>query len=127
MIELSARSKQRLDGIHCDLVRVINRAAEIADFEFQVTEGLRTLDRQKQLVAQGASQTLKSRHLTGHAVDLVVLLDGKVRWDWPLYHKLARLVKEAARLENMSIECGADWVKFPDGPHFQLPLKDYPA
>lgn len=127
MFNLLDRSKQRLSGVHPDLVRVIERAANITDFEFQVTEGLRTLDRQRQLVAQGASQTLKSRHLTGHAVDLVVLLDGKVRWDWPLYHKLARLIKEAARLENVPIECGADWVKFPDGPHFQLPFKDYSA
>lgn len=125
-MKLSDRSISRLSGVHHDLVRIIRKAESIADFEFQVTEGLRTIDRQKQLVAQGASRTLKSRHITGHAVDLVVLLDGEVRWDWPLYAKAARLVKEAARLENVPIEWGGDWVNFKDGPHFQLPSKEYP-
>lgn len=126
-MELNQKSMQRLIGVHDDLVRVISRAAEVADFEFQVTEGLRSIDRQKQLVAQGASHTLKSRHLTGHAIDLVVVLDGEVRWDWPLYDKLARLIKEAARLEKVNIEWGGDWKKLKDGPHFQLPFNEYPA
>lgn len=123
---LDARSISRLAEVHSDLQLVITRADQLGEMDFIVTEGLRTLEKQKQLKAKGASQTLKSRHLTGHAVDLAVLVDGEVRWDWPLYTKLGALVKEAAKIEGIHIEWGGDWLKFKDGPHFQLPWKDYP-
>lgn len=122
-MKLSASSLAKLKGVHPDLVRVIKKAAEITKVEFAVIEGLRTLERQKQLVAAGASKTLKSRHLTGHAVDVVPLVDGKIRWDWPLYHKLAPFIQAAARAENVPIEWGGDWKSFPDGPHWQLPKR----
>lgn len=122
-MRLSLGSLAKLKGVHPDLVRVIKKAAEITKVEFAVIEGLRTLERQKQLVAAGASKTLKSRHLTGHAVDVVPLVDGRIRWDWPLYHKLAPFIKAAARAENVPIEWGGDWKSFPDGPHWQLPRK----
>lgn len=122
-MKLSASSLAKLKGVHPDLVRVIKKAAEITKVEFVVIEGLRTLERQKQLVAAGASKTLKSRHLTGHAVDVVPLVDGKIRWDWPLYHKLAPFIQAAARAENVPIEWGGDWKSFPDGPHWQLPKR----
>jgi peptidoglycan L-alanyl-D-glutamate endopeptidase CwlK len=122
-VKLSLGSLAKLKGVHPDLVRVIKKAAEITKVEFAVIEGLRTLERQKQLVAAGASKTLKSRHLTGHAADVVPLVDGRIRWDWPLYHKLAPFIKAAARAENVPIEWGGDWKSFPDGPHWQLPKK----
>jgi peptidoglycan L-alanyl-D-glutamate endopeptidase CwlK len=122
-VKLSLSSLAKLKGVHPDLVRVIKKAAEITKVEFAVIEGLRTLERQKQLVAAGASKTLKSRHLTGHAADVVPLVDGRIRWDWPLYHKLAPFIKAAARAENVPIEWGGDWKSFPDGPHWQLPKK----
>ncbi len=122
-MKLSLGSLAKLKGVHPDLVRVIKKAAEITKVEFAVIEGLRTLERQKQLVAAGASKTLKSRHLTGHAADVVPLVDGRIRWDWPLYHKLAPFIKAAARAENVPIEWGGDWKSFPDGPHWQLPKK----
>lgn len=124
-MKIDPRSASRMAGVRIDLRRVIYRAAEITPIDFIVTEGLRDLDRQKQLMAAGASKTLNSRHLTGHAVDLAARLDGEIRWDWPLYHKLADAVKEAARLEGVPIEWGGDWRKFKDGPHFQLPIKVY--
>lgn len=122
---MNIRSLERLSNVHPDLQRVIHRADELGEIEFIVTEGLRTIDRQKQLFEKGASQTMRSRHLTGHAVDLACVIDDEVRWDWPLYHKLGALVKEAAKIEGVKIEWGGDWVKFKDGPHFQLPWKDY--
>lgn len=125
-ITLGQRSLSRLDGLHPDLVRVVKRAALISDLDFTVLEGLRTLERQAQLVKSGASKTNNSRHLNGHAVDLGAMVGGEVRWDWPLYHKLASIVKKAAAEEGVPIECGADWKKFPDGPHVQLPWKAYP-
>jgi peptidoglycan LD-endopeptidase CwlK len=123
---LGRTSLSRLAGVHPDLVRVVKRAITLTDVDFTVLEGLRTLARQEQLVAAGASKTMNSRHLTGHAVDLGALVDGKVRWDWPLYHKIADAMKEAAQLEGVRIEWGGDWKSFPDGPHFQLPFRQYP-
>lgn len=125
-IILSERSLQRLEGVHADLVRVVKRAAATSNIDFTVLEGLRTLERQKTLVARGASKTMKSRHLTGHAVDLAPFVDGQVVWAWPLYHKLAVIVKAAAADEKVAIEWGGDWKTFKDGPHWQLPWGAYP-
>ena len=125
-IILGARSLARLEGVHPDLVRVVKKAAAMSDLDFTVLEGLRTLDRQKQLFAQKATKTMNSRHLTGHAVDLAPMLGGKVSWDWPLYHRLAKIVKAAAAAENVPITWGGDWRTFKDGPHWELPWKAYP-
>lgn len=125
--QLSERSKRRLQGVHPDLVKVVERAIQITDTDFTVLEGLRTKARQSQLVASGASQTMNSRHITGHAVDLGAYVAGQVRWDWPLYHKVADAMKKAAGEVGVPIEWGGDWTTFKDGPHFQLPHKEYPA
>lgn len=123
---LSQKSKDRLSGVHPDLIKVVNRAIEITTCDFAVIEGVRSLARQEQLVKAGASQTMKSRHLTGHAVDLGAYINGSVRWDWPLYNQLADAMKKAAIESNVPIEWGGDWTTLKDGPHFQLPWKDYP-
>lgn len=125
-IVLGARSLLRLEGVHPDLVRVIKRAAATSDLDFTVLEGLRTPERQRELMKQGATKTLNSRHLTGHAVDLAPMLGGKVSWDWPLYHRLAKIVKAAAAAEGVPIQWGGDWRTFKDGPHWELPWKQYP-
>jgi peptidoglycan L-alanyl-D-glutamate endopeptidase CwlK len=118
---MNARSEKALLGVHPDLVRVIRRAYSTPnDNSFIVTEGLRTKARQLQLFNAGASSTLNSRHLTGHAVDLAVTVRGKVRWDWPLYHDLAHIVKAAALAEGVALDWGGDWKSFKDGPHFEL-------
>lgn len=123
---LSATSLAKLMGIHPDLVRVVKRAITITTIEFKVGEGLRTLAKQKQNIKDGVSWTLKSRHLTGHAVDLWPMIGGKVTWAWPVYYKLAPIVKEAARLEKVPIVWGGDWKRNKDGPHFELDRKQYP-
>jgi peptidoglycan L-alanyl-D-glutamate endopeptidase CwlK len=126
---LNDRSKKKLEGVHVDLVRVVGHAVELATAAgvyFIVTEGLRSVERQRQLVAAGASTTMRSRHLTGHAVDLAAVVSGEVRWDWPLYHRLGELVKQAAQDLQVPIEWGGDWKAFKDGPHFQLPWREYP-
>ena len=122
-MSLSKASLAKLQGVHPDLVRVIRRAATASKVPFIVVEGLRTLERQRQLKAVGATKILNSRHITGHAVDLVPLVDGKARWDWPLYRKLAPFVWVAARAEHVPLEWGGDWKSFPDAPHWQLPRK----
>ena len=125
-IVLGARSLSRLQGVHPDLVRVVKRAAAMSDLDFTVLEGLRTADRQKELMKQGATKTLNSRHLTGHAVDLAPMIGGQISWDWPLYHRLAKIVKAAAAAEKVPLTWGGDWAKFRDGPHWELPRKQYP-
>lgn len=126
-MKLNQRSVDRLKGVHPDLQRVVYRAAEITGHPFIITEGLRTLDRQRSLVAAGASKTMRSRHITGHAIDLAAMVGDEVRWDWPLYNQLAAVMKEAAQIEGVPIEWGGDWRTFKDGPHFQLPAAEYPA
>lgn len=118
--KLSRRSLKKLSGVHPDLVRVVKQAIIMTPIDFAVTEGMRTIERQKMLVESGASLTMNSQHLVGRAVDLVALIDGEVRWDWPLYHKLAQVMKASANYCMVSIVCGADWANFPDGPHFEL-------
>ena len=125
-IILGQRSLLRLEGVHPDLVRVVKKAAALSPLDFTVLEGLRTVDRQRQLMAAGATKTMNSRHLTGHAVDLAPMIGGTVRWDWPLYHQLAAVVKDAAKAENVPIQWGGDWRTFKDGPHWELPWKAYP-
>ncbi|GAA0394848.1 M15 family metallopeptidase [Brevundimonas terrae] len=123
---LSQRSRDRMKGVHPDLVAVVERAIQITGIDFTITEGLRTPARQKELVKAGASRTQNSRHLTGHAVDIAAWVDGTVRWDWPLYPKIAAAFKQAAKELNTPIIWGGDWPRLRDGPHFELDRKAYP-
>ena len=124
--KFSARSLRNLDGLHRDLVRVAHRALELSDVDFVVTEGLRTRERQRQLVAAGASRTMNSRHITGHALDVAAWVGGAVRWDWPLYDRISAAFKAAARELGVPIVWGGDWKSFKDGPHFELDRSRYP-
>lgn len=124
--KLGNTSKARLKGVHPDLVRVVEKAIEISPIDFTVLEGLRTRQRQLELYNQRATRTMRSRHIHGFAVDIAPLIDGKVRWDWPLYDQLSAVIKKAAQLLNVPIEWGGDWVTFKDGPHWQLPSHLYP-
>lgn len=131
MYKLGPRSQSRLKGVHPDLVKVVERAINITTVDFTVLEGVRDPLRQKKLVEAGASQTMNSRHIPGadgfaKAVDLGAWVDDEVRWDWPLYDKVAAAMKKAAAELNVPIEWGGDWKKFKDGTHFQLPWKEYP-
>lgn len=124
--KLGARSRRHLEGVHPDLVRVVERAIELTDTDFTVLEGVRSKERQAAMVAAGASHTMRGRHLSGHAVDLGALLDGKVSWAWPLYRRIAKAMKQASEELGIPIEWGGDWVSFKDGPHYQLPWDTYP-
>jgi len=123
---MSLLRPERLEGVHADLVKVVERAAELMPFDVMVLEGMRTGQRQRELVVKGASKTMRSRHLTGHAVDLAPVLDSDVSWHWPHYHQLEPVMKAAAEEMGVPIEWGGDWKSFKDGPHWQLPWKDYP-
>ena len=122
---LSNRSKQNLKGVHPDLQAVVYRAIKISPIDFAVTEGVRSVEKQKLLFDSGASQTMRSRHLDGHAVDLAAWVGGEVRWDWTLYDILNVAMKQAAAELGIPLEWGGDFVTWKDGPHWQLPWKDY--
>lgn len=124
--KLSRRSLERMQGVHPDLVKVVLLAIQLTEVDFGITEGVRTIEKQREYFAKGASKTMNSRHLTGHAVDLAAYIGAEVRWDWPLYHKLADAMKRAANSLNVPIVWGGDWKSFKDGPHFELDRKDYP-
>lgn len=135
---LSATDERRLTDVHPDLVRVVRTAARTSPMRFLVAEGLRSFERQKELFAQGKSQTMRSRHLRaangfGHAVDLIPHIDLNgdnildLSWNWSDYHKLAAIIKACAVNEKVPLEWGGDWVTFKDGPHWQLPWDKYPG
>lgn len=132
-MKLNERSEKNLVGVHPDLIRVVREAANLTAVSFIVTEGVRTIERQRQLVAKGASQTMRSRHIPSCnqsgmacAIDLAAVVGGQVRWDWPLYERLAVAMKLAAQAVNVPLEWGGDWRSFKDGPHFQLPWQTHP-
>lgn len=123
MYSLSFRSRQRLSGVHPDLVAVVKRAIEITKQDFSVLEGIRSVERQRELFKSGASTTMNSRHITGHAVDLAPY---PVSWDWEYFYPIADAMKQAAEELDVDLEWGGDWKTFKDGPHFQLSRKSYP-
>ena len=152
--QLSRRSLDRLEGVHPDLVKVVELAIQFTPVDFTVLEGLRLEARQRELVESGASTTMNSRHLTGHAVDLGAYVGGEVRWDWPLYYRIADAMKTAGQHLGVRLVWGGVWDReltqlnmsaadaseayvlrrreagktaFVDGPHFQLPWEEYPA
>lgn len=146
-MSLSPRDLERLKGVHGDLVAVVRRAAQIwatrnAEYRLQVSEGVRTLERQRELYAQGrttpgniVTQTMASRHITGHAVDLVMVKDGAVPWgNTALWDDLIDCMLEAAQFVGVPIRSGADWDRDgkrrergeSDSPHFELPREHYP-
>ena len=124
--KLGTKSLSTLKGVHPDLVKVVKRAIELTECDFTITEGLRTKERQAQLLKEKKTTTSNSRHLTGHAVDLAAWVDNTVSWDWDHYYKIAEAVKQAAKELNISIEWGGEWKSFPDAPHWQLPWSKYP-
>ena len=135
MREWSERSLKNLTGVHPDLRAVMDRALQESPIDFVITEGLRTLARQRELLRIGATKTLNSRHLTGHAVDLYAWvdldIDGTVEFvemsNPRLLKQIADAIKAAAKAEDVPIVWGGDWRTFKDMPHFELDRRAYPA
>jgi peptidoglycan L-alanyl-D-glutamate endopeptidase CwlK len=109
MYKLSQRSLNELQGVDPKLVAVVKRAIELTKVDFGVTEGLRTVETQRKYVAQGKSQTMKSKHIEGKAVDLVAYVDGKVSWELNLYDNIADAMSAAAKELGVAVKWGAAW------------------
>lgn len=131
----SSTSEKNLSGVKPELVNVVRRALAISTVDFRVIEGLRTAERQQQLKAAGKSQTLNSRHLTGHAVDCAPIINGSIPWsDKSAFKAVSDAMFRAAAELNVKIRWGGDWnengrsddERFYDGPHFELRRQEYP-
>lgn len=107
--KLSNRSRKNLEGVDGRLVAVVEYAIEVTRVDFGVTEGLRTVQRQRELVAAGASQTMNSKHITGHAVDVVAYIGPRISWELNLYDDIADAFKLAAMEVGVPIRWGAAW------------------
>lgn len=105
------------------MVAVVKLAISKSTQDFTVLEGIRNINRQRELVKTGKSTTMNSRHLTGHAVDLA---PWPISWEWEGFYPIADAMKAAAEELDVNLEWGGDWKSFPDGPHFQLSRKTYP-
>lgn len=123
---LSKRSKDNLRGIHPLLQKLVAQVCATTQLQFCITEGLRSPERQKELVAAGKSRTLKSRHITGHAFDFAPMPGGKVSWNWGDFLPLVEEFEATAKQLGIQITCGARWTSFPDAPHVELDPKKYP-
>jgi len=146
--KLSLRSVDRLKGVDAKLIEVVTTAIKYTKVDFGVIEGLRTIERQQELVDRGASKTMKSKHLNGSAVDLVAYIGPRVSWELNLYDDIADAMKQAATELGVAVRWGGSWTTnnicewggtmeqamthyidirrlanrrpFIDGPHFEL-------
>jgi peptidoglycan LD-endopeptidase CwlK len=119
---LGKRSKERLEGVHPDLVAVVERAITISNVDFTVLEGVRTKERQtRNLFAKGASKTMNSRHITGHAVDLA---PWPISWEKEEFIPIVKAMRQAAEELGIDVVHGHDWGW--DSPHHELSRKTYP-
>lgn len=107
--KLSKKSLERLEGVDERLIEVVKIAIEVSNIDFVVTEGLRTVERQRELVAKGASQTMKSKHIEGLAVDLAAYIGDRISWEMNLYDDIADAMKYAAKEIDVPICWGAAW------------------
>lgn len=122
------RSLDNLSAVRDELVSVFDLALSRSPIDMAVIDGTRTIEEQRELFESGDSSTMNSRHLTGHALDVVPIgANGKISWAWPLYYKIEPIIKQAAKDLNVDIEWGGDWKRFPDGPHWQLSWRRYPS
>lgn len=120
MFSFSKASLNKMNGVNSKLINLMKEAIKESPYDFGITEGIRTLERQKELFAQGKTKTLKSYHLVGKAVDIKIYVNGKITWNFKYYKEVSDHIKEVARKLGYVITWGGDWKTFKDGPHFQI-------
>lgn len=122
--QFSTRDRERLTGVDPRLVAVAQRALDLSPYDFGITEGVRTAERQAQLLKAGASATMNSRHLTGHAVDVVVQIGDRISWELALYCAVAVAFREASIELNTPIRWGGCWALLRDLPSTAEGIED---
>jgi peptidoglycan L-alanyl-D-glutamate endopeptidase CwlK len=123
--KFSERSLKNLEHVHPDLSRLMKESIAISDIDFGILEGLRSPERQQDVIAKGKSWTTNSRHLTGHAVDVGVFLDNRLTWDYPYYEKLFNIIMPQSVRLKIPVSWGGNWPE-QDGGHYELTWKAYP-
>jgi peptidoglycan LD-endopeptidase CwlK len=121
--KLSERSLKNLEGVRPELIEVVNFAIQVTRIDFGVTEGLRTVDRQRELVASGASQTMNSKHIKGHAVDLMAYIGTRASWELNLYDDIADAMRLGALEVGVPLVWGAAW-NVPDIREWDSTMQD---
>ena len=121
--KLSKRSLANLEGVRPELIEVVNFAIQVTRIDFGVTEGLRTVDRQRELVASGASQTMNSKHIKGHAVDLMAYIGTRASWELNLYDDIADAMRLGAIEVGVPLVWGAAW-NVPDIREWDSTMQD---
>lgn len=125
MYKFGTKSKERLATVHPDLQKLFNAAISTSPYDFSITEGVRSLERQKELLEAGKSTTMNSRHLKGNAVDIAVFVEGKLTWDFKYYKEVSDHIKALSKVMQIPIVWGGDWKSFIDGVHYELDRKFY--
>ena len=125
MSKFGSTSLKHMKGLHPDLLKVLNAAILDTPIDFRITDGKRTIEEQRKFVKEGKSKTLKSRHLSGKAVDIVGLPGGRVSWRIPVYQTVAKHILAKAKKLNISLTWGGSWKSFPDYVHFELDKTKY--
>lgn len=120
MFRFSEASKLKLQGVDKRLVDIMKTAITNSPYDFKITCGVRSLSEQKRLFAQGKTKTLNSYHLRGKAVDIAIIVNKKITWNFELYKEVANHIKEAAKKLGYRITWGGDFKTFKDGVHFQI-------
>ena len=124
--KFSERSKARMQGIDPMLYVVTCTALDISKVDFGITEGVRSKERQKELFDSGKSQTLKSKHLRGWAVDVAAYVEGKLTWDLSHYVDIANAFRQSSILHDTPIRWGAAWLApLADYESAEYALEDY--
>lgn len=124
--KFSQKSCEKLQGVHKDLVSVVNKALEYSKVDFGISEGLRTSQRQLELYAQKKSLTMNSRHLYGLAVDVYAFVNGAVNWETKYYVQIANAFDKASKELNTPIRWGGTFKGLADYCHFELDKGKYP-
>ncbi len=106
---LGKSSLSKLSTVDKRLWTICQDAIKISRIDFGVICGKRTLAEQEALLAKGATQTMKSKHLDGLAVDLMAYINGRASWELNLYDDIADAMKEASRKNEIPIRWGAAW------------------
>jgi peptidoglycan L-alanyl-D-glutamate endopeptidase CwlK len=125
MFKFGERSLKNLQGVHPDLEMLMLQSIKDSPYDFAITEGVRSPERQRELYAQGKSLTLMSRHLTGKAVDIMIYANGKGTWELKYYKEVTDHIKLKAKELDVSIICGIDWRSFVDAVHVELSKSRY--
>ena len=115
---LTSADERKLVGVNSRLVSVVRGVALIAPVRFKVVEGMRTMTRQRQLLKEGKTKTLSSKHLIGRAVDIAPIVDGKVSWDWKHFTPLVSCARAVSADLGVPLVFGYDWGW--DAPHWEM-------